>query len=158
MSRNIAIAAFFILVFSLAAVVIKDTFLPLYSPVNKTAAVPDKNVITLPVPLDSQNVIDAWLSYVFRGSIREFVRGDESGSTYRLVLQTENKAIPALTVRERTPVFRVVDNQQEPAALSDLTESVQVDVITNYVFKADQWNVARIIILPEQAQQGMERQ
>lgn len=158
MSRNIAIAAFFILVFSLAAVVVKNISLPVYSPVSKATTAPEKNVITLPIPLESQNVIDTWLSYVFRGSIREFVRSDESGSSYRLILQTENKVIPTLTVRERTPVFRIVDNQQIPAALSDLTESVQVDVITNYVLKTGQWNVARIIILPEQTQQGMERQ
>lgn len=113
-------------------------------------------MLSLPVAQGSENVLNTWIAYVFRSPIKELRQIGESSTNYSLILETDNKAIPRLHLSERTPVLRVVDNQQTPIPFAELKEGILVDVFASYNIENNSWSVGRIIIPPEADTQDVQ--
>ncbi len=156
MRRKLAIALFFILVFSIIAIVARDKIGQRNTPVKTAPVATGNNRLSLPVAQRTESVLNTWIAYVFRAPIKEMKQLGEGSSNYSLILETDNKAIPTLFLSERTPVLRVVDNQQTPISLSELQVGTLVDVFASYNIDNNSWSVGRIIIPPELETQDVQ--
>lgn len=154
MQRKIAIGVFIILAVSIIVLIAhKNPLFVKKSQVSDHTNSIKTQTVSLPVAFDSSNVNNVWISYVFRGPVKEFGPTSENEKIYRLVIGTNNKSIPALLTNEKTLAFKVIDNALVPAVLTDIIVGLQVDVSASYNVARNSWSVGRIVILPDQVTQ-----